>query len=185
MKTTSNFNLRTLTTVSLLISAQIVLTRFLSISLPFVRISFVFLPIAICGLIHGPAWSGLAAAMADFIGFILFSSGNGPFFPGFTLSAALTGIVFGFCLTQKEKVWLHTVLAVLINCLFISLVLNTYWVSIITNTNILVLLPQRIIQNIFMIPVQLTVLMSIRNPIIRIINQFGYQRIEQTQPNKY
>jgi Protein of unknown function (DUF1393). len=176
MTTTSNFNLRTLTTVSLLISAQIVLTRFLSISLPFVRISLVFVPIAICGLMHGPVWSGLSAAMADFIGFILFSSGNGPFFPGFTLSMALTGIVFGFFLTQKKDIWLNTIIAVLINCLFISLVLNTYWVSILTNTNILVLMPQRILQNIFMIPVQITVLMSIRNPIIRILRQFDYQQ---------
>ena len=81
----------------LFIALQVVLGRWLAIDVVFMRISFVFVPIALGGAILGPLWNGLICVAADIAGFVLFP-GQGAFFPGFTLSAFLTGYTYGFFL---------------------------------------------------------------------------------------
>lgn len=155
--------LRVLIQVALLIALEIVLSRFLSITTPIVKIGFGFVPIAICGMMFGPVWAGVAGTVADLIGATLFPIGT--FFPGFTLSAALTGIVFGLFQHKRKRGWLQLMGAVAINCLGISLILNTYWLTILMGTPFLLLLPMRIVQNLIMVPVQFIVLRFMQRPI--------------------
>ena len=75
--------------IALLIALQIVFTRFFSVTMPVLRIGFGFLPVAVTSILYGPVWGGIAAAMADVIGMMLFPSGT--YFPGFPLSAMLSG----------------------------------------------------------------------------------------------
>lgn len=158
-----NIKLKGLIQVSLLVAMEIVLTRFMSISTPIMRIGFGFVPIAICAIMFGPVWAGIAGAMADFIGATLFPIGT--FFPGFTLSAALTGIVFGLFLYKKKESWLPLAAAVAINCLIISLLLNTYWLTVLVGKNFLVLMPVRIVENLIMIPIQFFVIRLLQRPV--------------------
>ncbi len=155
--------LRVLIQVALLIALEIVLSRFLSIATPIMKIGFGFVPIAICGMMFGPVWAGVAGAAADIIGATLFPIGA--FFPGFTLSAALTGIVFGLFLYKKKGGWPQLVAAVAINCLGISLLLNTFWLTILVGKGFMALLPTRILQNMIMIPVQFMVLRLLQKPV--------------------
>ncbi len=155
--------LRIIVQVALLIALEVVLSRFLSIATPIVKIGFGFVPIAICAMMFGPLWAGFLGATADFIGATLFPIG--PYFPGFTLSAALTGIVFGLFLYKKDGSGLSLAGAVSVNCLGISLVLSTYWLTILTNTPFLTLLPTRVVQNLIMIPVQFVVLRLLQKPV--------------------
>ena len=87
------FNTKTLTLMGLLIALEIVLSRFLSINAWNIRIGFSFVPIAAAGMLLGPIPAGIVAAAADILGATLFPSG--PFFPGFTLTAFLTGTLLG------------------------------------------------------------------------------------------
>jgi len=84
----------------LFIALQVVFGRLIAIDVVFMRVSFIFVPIALGGALFGPLWNGLICAAADIIGFILVPS-QGPFFPGFTLSAFLSGFAYGFFLTFK------------------------------------------------------------------------------------
>ena len=81
----------------LFIALQVVIGRWLAIDLGFMRISLVFLPIALGGAILGPLWNGVICALADIIGFLLVPS-QGAFFPGFTVSAFLSGYAYGYFL---------------------------------------------------------------------------------------
>ncbi|HBK85843.1 MAG TPA: folate transporter, partial [Firmicutes bacterium] len=76
-------------TAALLVALSIVASRFLSINTPIIRIGFGWLPILLAGLLYGPGWGFIVGAIADFIGANLFPFG--PYFPGFTLSAGLSG----------------------------------------------------------------------------------------------
>ncbi len=145
--------LRTLVQVSVLVALSIVLSRLLSISTLYVKIGFGFVPIVLCALLHGPVWAGVAAGLADFIGALMFPVGA--YFPGFTLTAALTGVVFGLFLFKQEKMFPGLLFAVLINCLVISLLGNTLNISLLTGAPFLALLPTRILQNAVMLPVML------------------------------
>lgn len=147
-----------LVTVACLIAIEIILTRFLSINLPFLRIGFGFLPIAIIGMMYGPIWAGFAYAIGDFLGAILFPIG--PYFPGFTLTCFLTGVVYGLVLYKKEVTWKRSLVAVLIITVFLNLILDTLWVSMLYGDAFWGLLLSRFVKFPFAVIIQ-TILLPI------------------------
>ena len=87
--------------IALMVALEIVCTRLLTVTTPFIRISFGFLPIAIVAIKYGPLQAGAAYIMADLIGFMLFPSGFA-FFPGFAITAFLTGCVYGIFMYKRR-----------------------------------------------------------------------------------
>jgi ECF transporter S component (folate family) len=145
-------NTKRIVHIALLIAIEIVLTRFCSISTPFVRIGFGFLPVAIAGMLYGPLCAGVTAAAADFLGAVLFPIGA--YFPGFTVTAFLTGVVYGAFLHKRSKSWVYIGCAVLTILLGLNLGLDTVWLWMITGKGYIALLPLRILKCVLMIPVQ-------------------------------
>lgn len=165
----NKFDVKKLIQISLLIAIEVILTRFCSIQTPIVRIGFGFLPIAIIAMMYGPLSAGIAYAIGDLIGIVLFPTGA--FFPGFTLTAFLTGVVYGVFLYNKPKTWFRIIGAVLTVCLVINLGLDTYWLSILMGKGYIALLPTRIIKAALMIPVQTLIIGVIwKKIIIRFVN---------------
>jgi ECF transporter S component (folate family) len=85
---------------SLLAGLSIILTRVFAFmiplaGLPALRIGFGAIPIIISGILFGPIIGGFTGAVADVVGFLINPMG-GAFFPGFTISAALSGAIPGF-----------------------------------------------------------------------------------------
>jgi len=84
---------------ALLATVSIVLTRFLSLmlmlgGLPALRVGFGSIPLIISGMMFGPLVGGLTGVVADLTGFLI-NPMDGTFFPGFTLTAALYGVISG------------------------------------------------------------------------------------------
>ena len=152
----------TLVAAALLLAAHVVLVRFCAITTPVVRISFGFVPLAICGMLYGPVWAGAVGALADLLGATLFPAG--PYFPGFTLSTALTGIIFGLLLRRERVGWGRLALAVALDCLVVSLCLNTLWLSIMGGTPFLARLPFRLI-TLIMVPIEFMLLRALQQPV--------------------
>ena len=155
--------------IALLIAIEIVLSRFLSIATPIVKISFAFLPIAIIAILYGPIYSGIAGGAADFIGAWLFPIG--PYFPGFTITAALTGVVYGIVLYKKPKTWLKIATAVVFIAIALNLCLDTYWLKILFNKAYLALLPTRIIKSCIMIPLQIITIKYVNDKLLPLVNK--------------
>lgn len=154
-----------LVTMAFLIALEIILTRFCSINTPILRIGFGFVPVAMMGIMYGPLWAALGYAIGDILGMIIFPSGM--FFPGFTLTALLTGFVFGFFLKGKEKVTWKNVLPASIIILFgLNLFLDTYWLSIMMGDAFAVLLPTRILKCAVMLPIHLILIPLVWNRIL-------------------
>ncbi len=153
-----NNNVKKLVEISLLIALEIILTRFCSINTAILRIGFGFLPIAIIGMMYGPLSAGIAYAIGDVLGMMIFPSGS--YFPGFTLTAVLTGVVYGVFLYKKPKSWFRIAMAVGVVCIALNLGLDTLWLSILMGQGYVALLPTRIFKALVMIPVQ-TVLIGI------------------------
>lgn len=131
--------------LALLIGLNVVLSRFLSINAWDIKIGFTFLTIYIAAYIYGPLGGILVGGLGDLIGSLLFPSG--PYFPGFTITAVLTGILFGLLLKGNGKIT-NIVLACLLNEFVINLLVNTYWISILYNASYKALLATRIFQAI-------------------------------------
>lgn len=131
-------------TMAVLIAIEIILTRFLSINLQFLRIGFGFLPVAVMGIMYGPVWAGVGYAIGDVIGAMIFP--NGPYFPGFTLTALLTGLLYGLFLYNKEVIWQRALGVSLIITIFINLGLDTLWLSLLYGKAYIPILVGRLIK---------------------------------------
>ena len=149
------FDAKTLAEMGALVAAEVVLARFLSINAWNIRIGFSFVPVAIAGMVFGPVPAGIVAAVADVLGAALFPTG--PFFPGFTLTAFLTGAVLGGFLHRARTPW-RILGAVLVNQGLCSLLLNSLWISVLYHSPLAALLGTRAIQAAVTAPVQFVVI---------------------------
>jgi ECF transporter S component (folate family) len=138
--------------IGLLTAMEIVLNRFLSINAWNLKIGFSFVPVAVAGMLFGPLPAAAVGALGDFVGALVFPIG--PYFPGFTVTAFLTGAVFGFFLKGKTTVP-RVAAAVGINQLILSLLLNSLWISVLYGSPYLPLLSTRAIQCAVLIPVEI------------------------------
>ena len=86
---------------AMLLSILIVLSRFFSIKSSFLVISFSFIPMMLAGIYLGPKYAATIAGLGDLIGAILFPFGA--YFPGFTISSALIGFIYGIFLYKKPE----------------------------------------------------------------------------------
>lgn len=164
-----SFPTRTLVQVALLTAISIVLTRFFAVMVPIagvlaIRLSFGEIPLILTGLLHGP-WAGaVAGVMADLLGYSLFSAG-GPFFPGFTLSAALTGLLPGVLLNPRQRrrpLTLRSLaLAIIVTDVIVSLGLNTLWLSLMYKKAITVLLPARLLARAILVPIYIGIIYTL------------------------
>ena len=93
--------IRFLACIAMLSAMQVVLSRFLSTQTPVVKIGFGFVPVMFAGALYGAGGGALAGALSDVVGALLFPSGS--YFPGYTLTAALSGgggVLLGWLLTR-------------------------------------------------------------------------------------
>lgn len=117
-----------LVALSMLIALQVVLSRFLSIETPFVKIGTGFVPVMIAGSLFGPIGGMVVGGVSDLVGAILFPFGA--YFPGFTLTAAFSGLVYGLMLGGKPA--LPKILAAyLITTIVVTLGFNTLFTAIL------------------------------------------------------
>lgn len=141
---------------ALLITADVILTRLLAINTNVMKIGLGFAAVALCALLYGPWWAALTAALGDLLGSLLFPTGA--YFPGFTLTAACTGLIFGLLLKRGDRSP-RPVLAAALNTLLVSYLANTWMICLITGNPMKVMLAARAVQLAVMLPLQSLVLL--------------------------
>lgn len=145
------WNTRTLVTIGLLVALHVVLSRFCSINAWNIKIGFAFVPVYAAAYLYGPLAAGMVGGLGDFVGAILFPIGA--YFPGFTLTCFLTGVVFGLLLHRKQNTP-RILAAVTVNQLVLGLLVNSLWITILYGSPYVPLLATRIIQCMVLLPVE-------------------------------
>lgn len=141
--------------MAMLISLEIICSRFLSIQTPVVRIGFSFVPIAIAGMLLGSIKAGVVGGIADILGLFLFS--GGVFNPFITLNAILTGVVFGVFLKKPSKI--RCCIAAGVNCIGVSLFSQSFALASMYGMNYSAVLLSRIPQVVISLVVQIVTLL--------------------------
>ena len=141
-----------LVTAAILIALQIILSRFLSINAWNLKIGFAFVAVFVAAYFYGPAFSTVVAVISDILGALLFPSGA--FFPGFTLTALLTGLLYG-CMLYKKQNLFRIILTVLIDQLVLGFMLNTYWISILYGSTFMAVAATTVFQSVIMTPAEI------------------------------
>lgn len=120
--------------IAMLLALRVVLGIFANLSLPAfgntVKLSASFLPIAIAGSLFGPFAGGLVGALGDVISFIVAPTG-GAFFPGFTISGLLTGLIYGFAFYKNQTTLPRVIIGWVVNMLVVETFLAAYWLWIL------------------------------------------------------
>lgn len=110
--------------IAVLIAMQIVLGRIAAINVgSYLKISFGFIPIAVCGILCGPFWTLLMASVCDILGALLFPTGA--FYWGFTLVAAIGGLIYGLFLFNHKENIIRCLLCTLTVAMICNILLNT------------------------------------------------------------
>lgn len=148
----NNVNKKNLTkqlcALALLIAVGVVLGRLVPVlSVWNAKIGFSFVAVMLAACIAGPIGGMVTGALIDFIGAILMPTGA--YFPGFTATAALTGLVFGLLLYKKCNLG-RIVIAVLSTQIVCGFLLNTLFISILYTKAFTALLVTRAIQVVVM-----------------------------------
>lgn len=147
----TKMSVKSISIIGILVAMEIILARF-SIHTWNLKIGFSFVPVVVAAIFYGPVTAGLVGAIGDIMGYILFPVGA--YFPGFTLTAFVTGMIFGFFLRKSQSV-LNIVLAVLCVQIFVSQFMTTYWISFLYGSPYWALFATRIYQTAAMIAVEI------------------------------
>ena len=156
-------NLKKITATAMLLALEIILSRFLSYSVWNSKIGFGFVAVALCGALFGPVYALILGGLADFLGAVLFPIG--PYFFGFTLTAALTGLCFGIFLYRKTNI-LKILSCVFINQFILGLVLNSFWIHLLYGTPFSAVLISRIPQAFILLAVQFVTILAINKLVV-------------------
>ena len=168
-------DVRVLSCCGILAALSIALKHVASIDIgEYVRIGFSGLPGMVVSVFFGPAVGGIFFGMLDIIKYLIAPSGF--FFPGFTLSAALQGVLIGFIAYHREVQISRFFIAQLLIKVFLNVGLNTLWLCILYNTHVFAILPTRILLNTVMLPID-TALMFI---VVRFTSRVWYRVMERS-----
>ena len=150
---------------ALLLAILIILSRFISIKTEILVISLSFIPIMMSSIWLGPKYSTIISGLGDLIGAILFPFG--PYFPGFTISSVISGLIYGLFLYNKDKkidnkkLILKLILSSSIVLLIVNIFINSLWIHLLYGKAYLAVLVSRVVAQIVMLPIQVIVIFAI------------------------
>ena len=154
-------SVKSLVLLGLMVALNVVLGRLSIQFTPEVRISvFGFIPIALAGMLMGPLYGGLAGATGDVVNYVLFTHAYGGYFPGYTLTALVSGLWYGCVLHGKKVTWLRAVLAIAPVIIVGEMGLNSVWTYMLYSKTFWAKLPLRLLTNVIECPIKIALLMG-------------------------
>lgn len=150
-----HFTVNTLAGAAVLIALNIVITRFLSVTVGPVRIGFGFIPIAFGSMLYGTVVGTVISLVADVLGAVIQGAG---YWPGFGLSAALYGVTYGMFLYNREINYKNITICVILQAIFIDAFLGALWYNIYAGMTFSAALIGRSIDAFVMIPVKIVMI---------------------------
>lgn len=161
------FDLKIVAVLGVMIALEIVLSRF-SIHTSDLKIGFGFVPIVVAAALYGPIAGGIVGAIGDVVSAILFPVGS--YFPGFTVTAFLTGAIFGLFLYKKDSIR-NVIFSVLLTQAVISQFVNTYFISVLYGNPYWPLFVMRLAQTAAMSAVQIVIIILLSKKLIPILKK--------------
>lgn len=117
----------------------------------YIRIGFSGLPNQVVDYLFGPWIGAIFGGAMDIIKW--FASGDGNFFPGFTLTAMAGAVIYGFFLYKKPLRLKNVIASQVVVKIVCNLILNTLWLNLLYGQAIAAILPGRIVSNAVMLPI--------------------------------
>ena len=120
---------------------------------PELRVSVGFVCNASAGMLYGPVVGMMTGFCTDLLGFLLSPNNTAGYFPGYTITAVVGGLLYGLWLYKGRPSVLRCIGAKLSVNLVCNIVLNTYCLSLLMGKGFWAILPDRIVKNLIMWPI--------------------------------
>ena len=133
----------------------------------YIRIGFSGLPNQIVDYLFGPWIGAIFGGAMDIIKW--FASGDGNFFPGFTITAMLGAVIYGFFLYNKPLKIRNIILSQLLVKIICNIGLNTLWLNLLYGKAFAAILPGRIISNAVMLPIDCFIMYAMLKVVNKVI----------------
>ena len=160
---------RTITTAGILLAIQMVLSSYGTIEVTdSLKISLAHLALAPTAVFFGPVVAGMQGALSDILGFLL--KPTGPYFPGFTITAMLLGVIYGMSLYKTKHTLPRVIITRVVVMLFVNILLNTVFLTMLYGPSRLATLPVRVVKNFVQLPFDCILLYSMCNILKRVPN---------------
>lgn len=151
---------KTLTVAAMLTAIGIILGFFKLPINQLIEIRFGSLPICMAGMLFGPGVAGIVGALVDIGGYLV--KPTGPFFPGFTISGIIGGVIFGLMLHKKRITFLRVLMTQIVYTLVVGVIMNSYWLSLLyLKDGYLAAIVARLPKELIMIPVYTVLIYSL------------------------
>ncbi|MBQ2957803.1 MAG: folate family ECF transporter S component [Clostridia bacterium] len=136
-----------------------------------IQITFDYLPLYVTAYLCGPVPAMLTGGLSDLIAFLI--RPTGAFNPGFTLSAALSGLIYSLFVYRKDfdRPWmlmLSVALARLTVAAVCNVCLNSAWLILMYGQGALAWIPGRLLKNLIEYPISILLIHSLHRLIARI-----------------
>lgn len=155
-----------LVVTAMLIAMNIALSGMRVNLTPQMRISFGFLTNAITGMLYGPVVAATGGAIGDLLAYLI--RPDGPYFPGFTITALLGGLIYGFFLYRRPISLPRAIAAKASVTFFLNVLLNTFWMVVLYGKSFTALFPVRLTQNLMLLPIEIALLYAVGKAVQRI-----------------
>ncbi|WP_268913064.1 folate family ECF transporter S component [Lentilactobacillus sp. SPB1-3] len=130
----------------------------LTFSTKSIQIGAGFIVVVMASYLYGPIWSATVAGLTDIIGTLI--SGQ-VYNVGFTISAILGALIYGWLLYDRPVKLTRVVVAQLLIGIFVNLLLNTLWISLMYQTPFIALIATRGLKELIMTPIQMGIVYTI------------------------
>jgi ECF transporter S component (folate family) len=144
-------NVRTLTTAAMFAAISVVLGYFTIVLGDYIKIGFATVANQFVYLLFGPVVGTFFGGALDILKYLI--KPTGPYFPGFTISAAIGGLIYGMILYQRPISLKRILIAELIVSIVCNMLLGTYWLTVMYGKGFLAILPMRVFKNLIMWPI--------------------------------
>ena len=128
---------------------------------PYLQIGFDFLTMAVTGMLYGPWVAGMSGVITDLLGYML--RPNGPYFPGWTLSAFLIGMLYGLIFYNRPVTLRRVIVARLLMVVIFNFFLTPLWLSMLYGKAFVLMSSMRFIKNVIKFPIDVALLLAVLN----------------------
>lgn len=158
-------NLKTIAMTAMLLAIAVVLGFYTLQLTENIKMGFAFIANELTGMLFGPVVGSIMGGLADVVKYLV--NPTGPFFPGFTISGILGGLIYGVVLYKRPLSLKRIIVANGIVTILINLLLNTYWLTLLYGNAFVALLPARALKQIIMLPIDVILFYSITKILTR------------------
>ena len=124
---------------------------------PSLKIYFSFLAVSLGCMCYGPVVGMMAGAIIDTVGFLLAGYGE-PYFPGYLITAMLSGLIYGVMLYQRKPTIPRLIVTRLLINYGSNVLLGSVWKAMLYGKGYLYYLSTGMVKNTIMIPIEVALM---------------------------